>query len=753
MKYIYTAFLLLFLSQVSFSQTDESLTPEERAYLFHMVKKSPILEQNFGRYFDYQGKVILFPNKSVNYDSIESLIINKPELLVIRKEEIAKSEKGLIGEASNKMALWELNKVLLAKREGEKELEPYQTKYELFESILVSYLPPSALREKVGKTVPNKKIFNITDPSLSFDDKNAFVGSFHFLNRNEKLVTLKAMNQAINDYVELRTIEIFRALGGKADVLKNILIAAGDGSSTSGMLEEREKDENGRWNRGLPKAVGLFPYQVDIVTDSDGKSKRIEPQRFVVKDFQTVGNNKMTNLHFDVWGYNSKKQTTVVIEKNGLSYHLFGSGETRFLSPDSNFASGATFQSLINDLEFKRIGKLNDMIYGKRGFDYWIEYNNKKKDKVELMIEKHEKKYSDFGYIPITTESKMSRKTKKLKKYADPNKRIDYQPITDSNKKQRKEEQNTIVGLYKIFDDYRLQIKTLKKQKQEALDLMAIYKRKLDYYKQLMGLNWARFEYNDGLYTFQDSCTFDIYTQEFKFPASEKSEDFEVRLIAIPESCLSTQVDEVMMHMTLIDAVPSHDSRIQVELNDAFESDKWELSTKLFEKKDSVAVRQFFEALSDKSLDFDVKAFGNGIGFWNGAQVVKSINKKEEKEYNTDRMDSVYLRLRRSEVFVDLNRKISLEINSFTDPVVSNIIIPTPELESLMKRYKLFKNDILSVLRTATIIQKLKLELNVLAGTYLDRENAKLVIDRLNKELDKLKIVVGPTSIKWTEVL
>jgi len=257
------------------SQTDENLTPVERAYLFHIVKKSPILEMNMGRYFDYKGPNILFPNKSINYDSIETLIINKPELLIIRKEEISKSEKGLIAEASNKMAIWELNKLLLAKREGEKELEPYQTQYEIFENILIKNLPPSALKSRDGLSIPNRKIFNLLDPSLSFDDKNAFVGSFHFLSKTEKLVTLEAINKTINEYVEKRAFQIFKALGGRADVFKNILVAAGDGSTTTGILEEREKDEKGRWNKGLPKAIGLFPYQIEMVQEKDEEVKEL----------------------------------------------------------------------------------------------------------------------------------------------------------------------------------------------------------------------------------------------------------------------------------------------------------------------------------------------------------------------------------------------------------------------------------------------------------------------------------------------
>ncbi len=745
-------FFIALLPFISFSQTDENLTPEERAYLFHIVKKSPILDTNMGRYFDYKGPIIKFPNKSINYDSIEMLIIYKPEILIIRKEEIAKTEKGLIGEAANKMALWELNKVLLAKREGEKELEPYLTKYLRFEKMLVTYLPPSALKERNGKLEPNKKFDNLTDPSLSFDDKLAFLSSFYFLNENDQLVAIRGMNKAVNKYVEERALEIYRSLGGEAEVFQNVLIAAGDGSSTTGVLEEREKDEKGRWNQGLPKAVGLFPYQVSLKAEEGKREQKIEPLLFPELDFVTVGNNKMTNLHFDVWGYNSEKQTTVVIEKNGLSYHLFGSGQTRFLSPDSSFSTGATFQTLINDLEFQRIGKLKEMIYGKKGFDHWIAYNEKKKDETELKIIKREKRYSDFGYTPIVTQKKISKKVKKQKKNAPSNKQIDFQPTTLSQKEERREEQNTIVGLSKLFDEYRRTIADLKKQKQEAMDLMAKYKRRLDYYKQLMGLKWAKYSEKDGLYTFQDSTTFDLYTQEFQFKATKNSEDFEVRLLAIPESCLSDLADEVMLHINLIDAVPNYDSRLRLELNDVFASDKWDLDRNLFDKKDSVALRQFFEGLVNKKIDFSIEAHGNGIGFWNGTRTVKNFKPKEELSYKGSRMDSTYLRLRKSELFVILDRFIKVEVNSYTDPVASNLVIDNKNVLDLMNKYKLSKNDILSVYRTATILKKMKQEVNLLAGTYLDRNNAKIVIDRFNKEISKVKISVGISSIRLSDL-
>lgn len=750
--------LFLILPFINFSQINEGLNPEERAYLFHVVKKSPILNNNFGRYFDYQGPEIKFPNQKINYDSIELLIINKPEILIIRKEEISKSAKGLIAEAANKMAIWELNKVLLEKRNSSTDLKQYSNEYELFETFLSEKLPQSMLKMTDGVNKPSPKMNNLMNPSLTFDDKKMLLESLRLPTIQDELITLEAINYSINAYVSKRAYEIFRALGGKADVFNNVLVAAGDGSSTTGILEEREKDERGRWNKGLPKAVGLFPYQV-IIESTEVKKKikqELEPMRYSISDFKTAGDNKMTNLHFDVWGYNSKKQTTVVIEKNGLSYHLFGAIDTRFLSPDSTFSDGTTFQSIINDLEGNKIAKLNEMIYGKKGFDHWIEYNKKKKDNTELKIEKREKEYSDLGYSPITTSSKPSRQVKKSKKKAI--KRgtgsFDGTPTTSSNRKERKKLQNTIVGLYNLFDMYKRKIKELETQKAEAIDLMAIYQRKLDRYKQLMGIRWAEYEEKDGLYLFEDSTTFDILTQEFKFPATEKTEDFEVRLIGIPESSLSKSADEVMIHINMMDAEPNYNARINLALEDVFDSDKWALPKPLFSQKDSVALRVFFEGMLDKKVEFSIVSRGQGIGKWNGIQTIKNPKPEELSKYpsGSSKNDSSFIRLRKSEVYIHMNREIQLEVNSYTDPVKSNLTVSNDNINSEMIKYKLSKNDVLSAYRTAAILKALKSEINLLAGKYLSRNEATIVIDRFNTEIAKTKVSVGATSFKLSSL-
>jgi hypothetical protein len=743
-------FLVLVIQFHVFSQDQISLNSEEKAYLYHIVKKSPILDTNIGRYFEYNGPIIRFGNKEINYDSIELIIMNSPEKLYIRTSEIAKSPKGIIAEATNKIALWELNKVLLAKRVGEKELQRYIGQYLKFEQILLPLLPPNAFKETSEGKIPHPKLEQILNPSLSFNDKKELLSTFYFLDIQDQELTYKAFNQAVNDYVEMRSKQFYKLLGGEAQMFENVLVAAGDGSSSAGLLEEREKDEKGRWNRGLPKAVGLFPYLTEIKQGTKKDKETIKPLKFAVLDFLTPGNNRITTIHCDVWGYNAEKQTTVVIEKNGLSYHLFGSGETRFLAPDSSFSSGLTFQSIINQLEFERIAKLDEMIYGKKGFDYWIDWNTKKRDNTELKIEKNEKAYSDMGYSPIITSSKASRKVRKDKKKSKT--LINYQPTTNSGGKSKKKSQQEIIDLYNQYEDYKRKIAELQIQKQEAINKRAVYQRQLDQYKDLMGRRWATFTEKDGLYIFEDSSTFDLYTQEFVFPSLKDKVPFEVKLLAIPNDCLSELADEVMMHVSVIDAKPTFDARLQIHLEDIFESDQWKLSDKLLTENDSVAVRQFFEALQeDKKLQ--VIARGQGMGVWDGTRTIKQNDPEaiELSAYPTSKMDTNFVRLRKSEVLINLNRDVLLEINSFTDPVSSNIKVSNEEISKKMTTYKLTKNQILSAYRSATILFQLKEELNVLAGNYFNREESKKIIDKLNKEISKTKIVVGFTSIGLEE--
>ncbi len=752
---VFMRFLYLFIFLTPFfAVAQNELNNVERAYLFHIVKKSPILNTEIGRYFDYTGPKILLKDGTENFDSIELVIMEKPELLVIRTSEISKSAKGILSETANKMALWELNKVLLAARGSVKDLDNYRNKYEHFISIMDDSLPECAFKIEDSIKSLQQKVFNAINPSLSLNDKIANIEALRNCSPSDRLKILNAISYAVEKYTEERSLEIFLSLGGEATTYINHLIAAGDGSNTSGLLEEREKDEKGDWNKGLPKAIGFFPYQLQLI-ETEGQVN-ISPKQAAVLTMSTVGGKRATNLHFDVWGYNSEKQTTVIIKKNGVIYPLFGSAETRFLSPDSTFGKGGTLQGIINDLKFNKVGHMQEMIFGKNGFNEILEEYAQIKVDLEVEMNKNEAEYNQMHKTPIYTKKRatkaMRKERKKLKKDPTYMKENENQPITISGKTRKGKKQNTLIDLYKEYEALNAAIADMERQKTEATDILTGYLNKLRYYEDLFGTKWANFTVTDGFYTFEDSTTFDLYTQEFTFPASAIQEDFEIKLISIPENSLSSTSDEVMLHVNLVDAIPNYDARLQIELEDVFLSDSWKLDNSLLNADDSVAVLQFFEQLLNKKKPFNIIARGQGVGKWDECRVIKDLHPVELSSYPISRMDSTYSRLRRSEVWVDMDRETNMEINSYTDPVKSNLNISNATILELMQRYQLSKNDILSVYRTSTIINKLKSELSLLAGSYLSREDAKIVIDRFNNSLNKLRVSVGATSLKWTDI-
>ena len=205
-----------------------------------------------------------------------------------------------------------------------------------------------------------------------------------------------------------------------------------------------------------------------------------------------------------------------------------------------------------------------------------------------------------------------------------------------------------------------------------------------------------------------------------------------------------------------MDAKPDYNARIKLKLNDVFPSDEWKLKQELFNATDSVSVHVFFEALLNKKLKFNIVARGRGIGKWNGNRIIKDDTPNELNQYPGDpkysKMDTSFVRLRYSEVIVYINRFIHLEINSYTDPIKSNLLISNAHIQEAMSKYRLSKNDILSAYRTAELMNALSQEISIRAGTYLTRENAKLVIDRFNKAIEKTRIYVGRTSFKLNDL-
>lgn len=744
--FLFLSFFFLFSGQ---TQTNNGLSTEVRAYLFHIVRKSPILEKNIGVAFEYVGPNIKLLGGGINYDSLELLIINEPTLLIIRNDIIAKSPKGLIAEASNKTALWELCKQIQLVLNGEKQ-----------QALITSYLdyffdslPNSVSRGKIYNELLSPSISPIFQTNFSLNDRIQLLEAMGIKDRNEQKLIFDAQSYAINKTVETRALEIFKILGGQVSSFENILIACGDGSYTNGLLEERDKDEYGEWNKGLPKAIGFFPYDVYLF---GAKKPELKSKRIVSRWVETVGMDKETVLHFDVWGYNSTKQTTVVIEKDGYQYHLFGSEKTRFLSPDSTFSSGITFQTIINQIIEYTFKDLKGSIEGKDGYNAMIKQTQNDIQETLLAIHDKESSYNNLNQVDYVTKKKPSREMRKLKKNNKKDEPLDLKPTTKSRRKAKSKNQNELVDLYLQYDELQNDLQNLITEKVPIHEDYLKKKKLIDTYTLQMGVNWMPYTVKDGLYLYKDGSRFDLYTQEFTFPATKEKSSVEIRLISIPEDFEGENADEVMLHMTKLDAEPFFDANIQLELMDVFESDKFNFNAPIFTLKDSSDLKVIFTQFKKNPVPILVYLDAYGIGEWNGDKIQRDANQNEisnypginDEERKANRASMEFKRLRSSRLLIKMDRTLILKINSSTDPVKSNLDLILLDLNSLAKEYSLSKNEVLSALRCITLLDKLQNELNIQSTKYLSQSDSKKFIDKLEEAIGKAKIEIAGNKLR-----
>ena len=745
--------IVTFLCSTCFwAQQDDNLLAFERACLFHIVKKSPSLDNNFGPYFEYSGPLVSFPNGQINYDSIEQIITNRPDLLFIRKKEISKGSVGLLAELSNKMAVLELNKILLEKRTSIAANKNFDNpRYKTFETIFTDNLPPNALIINDSIKRPNKDIYLFTDPSLTFKQKVEFLSKNKSYSEEDKRNIILSFYNAINSYVQKRCFEFYTSLGGIASDFESYLIAAGEGGNTAGLLAEFEKNLSGKWSISLPRAIGLFPYQIEELN-----TQKIEPKRISTIEMRTMGNNRITNLHFDVWGYNSEKQTTVVIEKNGKNYVLFGAEDTKFLSPDSSFSNGNTLLSVIQELEQKDIGKLKERISGKKGIEERLKTKIDKRNQVYQSIQKEESNYMQFSNGNITVKKRATRRIRNARRKAldfvsaPPNQ--NNLPTIKSKKKKRKKKQSDLIELYHEYEDLTKQIQELQITRTKELEKLTYYSDRLDFYKTAMGEQILSYTLKDSLYIFEDSSTFDLISQEFQFKPSLTSENFFVRLISIPDNAKASSADEVMLHVSKIEQDPKLTATINLNLSDQFESDKFELKHNLFLPTDSLSLKTISEIILAHRTPLTIRANGFGIGHWDGNTVLKDPNPQELESYPILKNDSTFARLRKTALYVQTNNKLEIEIESFTDPVKSGIQIYNKNLLETATKYNLSKNDLLSGLRTKAVLIKFQDEFIKWVGKNYDAEKARVIIDRFNQEFMKTKVYIGTVSFKLKEL-
>ena len=275
-----------------------------------------------------------------------------------------------------------------------------------------------------------------------------------------------------------------------------------------------------------------------------------------------------------------------------------------------------------------------------------------------------------------------------------------------------------------------------------------------------MGENWISYTEKDGLYTYSDGATFDIYTQEFSIPPAKEKEELIIRLIAIPEDFEGESSDEVMLHISKTDAQPYYDSDFQLKFEDRFDSDKYNFSQTIFTPSDTSILKLIFQEFNKKVFPCQIQLQANGVGIWNGEAIIRDEKQTElngypggtAEEKMTSRQSMEFKQLRSSNLFIKIDRALTIKVNSFTDPVISSINLEELKLKDIAEQYKLSKNELLSALRCIALIYKLKEELAIQATKYLTQTDSKKFIDKLDGAIQKSKIQIGNVYIRLKDI-
>ena len=692
-------------------------TPAERAFLFHVVDKNEVLRNSLSPFFNYSGDSVYLTGDYQNvldYDSISTMIIMEPSILQVDFEGMKRAPQSILAEASSKLALWKLVNVLESPA-----ADANRSDYRAFMKVVHEKMPDAAFKNK-DRISLRKQVKELINPDLSLLDKREIIHEIDDIRLEDKRDILEALDMAYKAYTYKLTLRYFDMIGGQAARFENILLAAGEGSKTYGMMEEFDKDEHGRTKVSEPRGIGLFTYQYSI-RKMDSGERNIFVKADPIVEYQEFHDPKNTSLHLSLWGFNAFFQTTVVLKSGNKSYLLYASRDRQLLTADSAYSHGKTYHDHIADIEKRVIPGLREQLYGKDGYHaskaHW-------KDRKTFYYDRIRETELELRQYQGVNKKKYKRAQDK---YIQANNQY-------SNAKSRYKKVNRV-----IFD---------KEQRLEYLE------DQLYYMKSNLGFTPQGYELQDSLFVFEDGSTFNPFTQDFHFNSIARGE-FSVRLISIGSKPHSKAVDEVQLLVNVLKRPEPSQVNVDIEIADSFDPDAFHSNAIAFEGVDKNALNALIDHIvEEKKLGVAVLR-GGGIGRRTDdgtlvehkeAEELQSYPGLTKRDQEKNRMKPEFKDLRATKVALFIDGTFNIQIASFTDPVVSRIADKDTAVARLMSETNINSgNDILSALRTMETFEHL---INLLQSTLAERDDLSVaqmskVSEILTQTRDNAIVLVG----------
>jgi len=606
-KIIYLLISLNTFFGVSQSNWTE-FTGKQKAYFYQLSRKIENLEPEFFHLFEYTDSIPYINDTLPDYPYVEKRIVADSTKLILHTTELSRKNNGLISDMATHFASWELDLTLQFRNSTKSKFDYLKPKLKAFNTYVLEKAPQSAIKTlSDGSYELSPTVLQYYTPNLTIGEKIASIKNSAF-STNDQLLIIKAIYYAQEKYINTRSLEIFKILGGKTDSYNNYLIAAGDGNGWSDL----ESVMRPKYSRALPDPKSLFKFETVIEKNNKKKKTTNAPEILKIKDTHAfsskTSSTRPTKIHFDVWGYHPERQTTIVIQKGGNSYILYGNNDDRYLCPDSTFDGGSTYWRLIDELKNVHIAQLKEMIYGKKGYDYWIAEYKVMIDKTLLDIKESEERLDKMRYAPIPPPKMKKKKIKKKNLgYSDQDNTGHAVGKMSGAAKKKNKEQSRLIHLNTQLLDQQRKLKQLIIDKDKAFDVLAAYQTKLDKMLANVGHTFVEFKTSkNGITTFDDGSTFNETNQDFTFNPDYRQQNFDIITIAYGEKVFSKTIEEVFVHMNI--TYPDPNSKY------TFYSD-YELKKlpKHISVSDSIQINELFTALGTTKLKLNVTTFGGGI--------------------------------------------------------------------------------------------------------------------------------------------
>lgn len=704
--------LLIITFSLSYAGLCQKFTPKEKAYLYHAVQYSPIIENELHYFFHYEDDSLPMINDTLpDYDSIAYNIIKDPTKMQWEHQFMPGQENGLLLELAHKLAVRNLNIVIAyntnmpkAKKEKLKLQNPKS-----YAKLLRSKLPGAAVQS--GKI--KNDIKSIMSTSYTNSDRIARLMNTSLPKSTVKNI-IETINETNNSWMIQEMRRIYKTLGGNIEENKisTYMQAAGDGAGTIDHNNGYQEQMHPPLKESMPQIMNLFGYNIK------NKKARLLPSTVNRERGKTYGSNQETNLHFTVWGYSEDAQTTAVILKGKKIYPLFGKTGFPYLSPDSCYGGKRTYYMIINELEHEIIADLKEQIYGKRGFEYQI--NQKEEYEEELRYEIKE------------TEVDLNAK------------RYGGVPDTKIAQKQQKKQQEHLVWLHKELQKTIEEIKELKIAWERAKKMLSIYNDRLDEMKRTIGYSWMKYELEGCIATYSDGTIFNLSTQDMTFPGTEIEEDYELRLIGVPEEPLKRATDEVYASVIQYPTTPEDGVIFNRKYVDAFQENSVEFQDSALNHTDTAMIQQIMNDFENvkKMPAFRIVGHGAEVRRNSGADYLNQYPGETEETKKEARQSDDFKNQRY--VIVKYNKyEHKLLIHAYTDNVVYDGKIPEDWQDIAQEKEKRYKNYLYSSAQALSVFdQWTKLFLKY-GKKHTNQEKYEEVSDKIEKLRKKAEALYG----------